>query len=379
MKKLKILFKYASRNNGYKFVNVINNITSKVSDRDNYVILVSADKDDPMMYNREVLTYIKDHIDSGKVVICFDKSESKAHAINRDMQLISDYDIIVCISDEVNFSVSGFDEQIRNMVSMSIPDLNGKTYYDAGERDVLIITKKYYETLGYIYDPNKKHNLFVNYYQDKNEDRTKELNFSLFENLKNEKINNVVLISTEVDYLKLKYICDNDLFKKIIPVITDKRPTFNDYFRLTKKLFNSYDNVNIIANLDIIIPLETISNLSNYLTTNNTCLALTRWDINNGDDYKNNSTFFDRADSQDCWMFNGGVEQIYGADFTLGICGCDNVSAHLLEQKGYNVINPSRTIKTYHLHLVQVRNYMNQVGIPTERLSPPYKILAPTE
>jgi hypothetical protein len=88
---------------------------------------------------------------------------------------------------------------------------------------------------------------------------------------------------------------------------------------------------------------------------------------------------FDRADSQDTWIFKGGVNQVSGADFTMGIAGCDNAIAHLLEQHGYNVINPSRTIKTYHLHLTNIRNYTDISGNAIQRIQPPYKLINPTE
>ena len=141
--------------------------------------------------------------------------------------------------------------------------------------------------------------------------------------------------------------------------------------------------------MDIIIPKESLIRnssienhniiISDYLINNKTCLALTRWDISDKDDYKNGAVFFDRPDSQDTWIFRGGIPQMAGAEFGLGLCGCDNSIAYMIEQCGYNVINPSRTIKTYHLHLTNVRNYIDVVGQVIERIPPPYKLLHPTE
>mgnify|MGYP001611619532 FL=1 len=117
---------------------------NNVADKDNFIVLVSADRDDAFMYNKEILTAIKPHTDSGKIVICFDKSISKADAINRDMELVTDWDIVVNVSDDVSF-VQGFDEQIRNNFTNNFPDTNGQMYYDAGSRDVIVIGKAYYE------------------------------------------------------------------------------------------------------------------------------------------------------------------------------------------------------------------------------------------
>jgi len=378
MKKYKILFKYPSRGNGFKFVSAIHNIISKVSDKENFIILVSADRDDAMMLNKEIISSIQSYIDSGKLVICFDKSASKIDAINRDMEMITDWDIAVSVSDDTEFTAQGFDESIRAQFINNFPDTDGKMYFDSGIKDVLVMGKSHYDRSGYIYNPNKKYNLFVNYYTDKNDERTKELNFCMLQNLRNESIDNIVVISNEIDYLKLKHLYDGDLSKKITPMITDLRPSFNDYFKLTSKLFNGEDNVNIISNLDIIIPLETIIKSKEYLNTNKTCLALTRWDIKDMHNM-NSSVFFDRPDSQDAWFFVGGVPKIAGADYSLGIAGIDNSIAHQLEQSGYNVINPSRTLKTFHFHLTEVRNYTNIVGQDIFRIPPPYKLLPPTD
>lgn len=227
-----------------------------------------------------------------------------------------------------------------------------------------------------------RHNLIVNYYTDKNVERTEELDYCILENLKNEMFDKVVLMCNEADYNKLYAKCGNGFdfgfSERVVPIITDARPSYNDYFRIITKLFSEPNNINIVANLDIIIPKETLTYLRFYMPTNKTCLALTRWDVVNKNDYRYGSTFFDRPDSQDVWIFIGGVPQIAGATFSLGIAGCDNSIAHFLEQGGYNVLNPSRTLKTFHLHLTGVRNYISNFGQQIERVPPPYKLLPPT-
>lgn len=223
-----------------------------------------------------------------------------------------------------------------------------------------------------------RYNIITNYYNDKNQERTEELNFCILENLRNQFINNIVIMSTQAHYDVLMSICDESLKSKIIPIITDIRPSYNDYFRIISKLFGDNDNINIISNLDIIIPPEISLYMQYYIPNKQTCLALSRWDVNNRFDYKNNSTLFDRADSQDTWVFMGGVNQIAGVDYGLGVAGCDNSIAYLLEQNGYNVINPSRTIKTYHLHLTNIRNYTDTEGHAIFRIPPPYKLIEPS-
>ena len=217
-----------------------------------------------------------------------------------------------------------------------------------------------------------KINLILNYYKDKVEDRNLELLTCFVKNLNNDYINNIVVISTESDYSSLiDYLVDNK--NKIIPILTEVRPTYNDYFSITRDFFNDDGNINIISNLDIIIPQETlyseVSKTINDYIDSKTCLALSRWDIQENNTY----VHFDTCDSQDTWIFIGGVPNINGADFTLGKCGCDNKILYLLDESGYFLINPSKTLKTYHLHLTNIRNYAL-----TDRIPLPYKLLLPT-
>ncbi len=230
---------------------------------------------------------------------------------------------------------------------------------------------------------NKKYNLIVNYFSDKNEERAKELDFCIIENIRNVGFNKIVVICSELDYIKLLNICSKEFIDNVLPIITELRPSYNDYFSIISKLFSGNENINIIANLDIIIPVETLLLCENYLTTSKICLALSRWDINKIEIYQTNpfinSALFNREDSQDTWIFIGDVPQISGASFSLGKAGCDNSIAYLLQQSGYNVINPSRKLKTYHLHLTNIRNYTNPYGGTIDRVLPPYKLIPTTE
>lgn len=242
-----------------------------------------------------------------------------------------------------------------------------------------------------------QHNLFVNFYTDKNPKRSKELDFCLIQNVTNPAINSVVVICKEQDWQRIKEIFPvpqqdvngvglkirlNDYSKKIVPIVTDVRPTFNDYFRLMTRLYPGQENINIIANLDIIIPYETLEGertAKDYLTSKNKCLALCRWD-SKSEDYREKAKFLDFVDSQDSWFFVGGVEEIPGVDFTLGTAGCDNSICHHLTVSGREVLNPSRTLKTYHLHVSDVRNYTQLVGNTNDiyRIPPPHRTLEPT-
>lgn len=215
-----------------------------------------------------------------------------------------------------------------------------------------------------------KHNLFINYYIDANAERQKELVKCVIENTKN--FDNIIVIADFESFEDIQGLVDFDL----TAVITNgKRATYLEYFDLIS-LYNGPNNINVIANLDIVIPKETLVNCVPYFTgPEKSVLALTRWDIKPDGSLE----FFNRWDSQDVWIFNGAVEKGIAADFGLGKPGCDNAIAHRLHVAGYSVLNPSLNLKTYHQHLVMVRNYLNEKGQQKERgIAPPYKCLTPT-
>lgn len=220
-----------------------------------------------------------------------------------------------------------------------------------------------------------KANLYINFYVDKNPERQNELNKCLIDNLLNSEVDNVYIIIDSIHIDSLKKILDSYkyLFSKIRLIDCKIRPTFNDYFKVTN-VYSSDDDLSIIANTDIIIPSDTISKLKHWHWNSNYCIALCRYDITNG--LTMEYEFFNRPDAQDTWIIKGKFPTHERANFTLGVAGCDNVIAYCLSDY-FKVINPSLEIKTYHLHLTNVRNYISEHN-QIERLSPPYLVIHPT-
>jgi hypothetical protein len=207
-----------------------------------------------------------------------------------------------------------------------------------------------------------KYNLFINYYLDKDSDRQGELNHCVSENLKN--FDNVIVICTKDDYAKFPREHSRS---KITPVFSEDRPTFKDYFDIIA-LFNTDNNMNVIANLDIVFPLDMLIKAESYFDSDKLrCLALTRHDM------------LDHVDSQDAWVFKGDVAKVDGAEFTLGLPGSDNRIAYLLHIAGYNVMNPSLTVSIIHHHAYSGHNYIDNDGKQKASVAPPYKLLTPTE
>ncbi len=217
------------------------------------------------------------------------------------------------------------------------------------------------------------HNLFINYYTDKNWDRQSELDLCVAKNLKISGFNNLIIICNEIDWriFKTKFPTED-----VLAIIIPDRPTFSDFFELIN-IFMSKNNLNYISNLDIFFPNETLNAVGSYFnsTVTNRCLALSRWDHIEG---KTQPVHLNNSESQDTWIFNGGIKYDKQAcRIKLGINGCDNKIAFLLDKAGYEVLNPSLSLKTIHQHESGVRNNINKAGA-IEFIHPPYKFIEPT-
>lgn len=198
-------------------------------------------------------------------------------------------------------------------------------------------------------------NLFTSYFRSDNAFRQNELDMCLNKNIACKEIDRIYLL------------CDQPTevpsHPKITPIYIRHRPTYDVMFSFVNSYTGDQD-YNVIANSDIYFD-ETLKLVNQY--NPNYCLALTRWEVE-----KTGIRFLNRRDSQDVWIFKGKARDVKG-DFGLGVPGCDNAIAFRFEQAGYKVINPSRTIKTYHLHQSGVRTYNVNVKVPQ-----PYKLIEPS-
>ncbi len=219
-----------------------------------------------------------------------------------------------------------------------------------------------------------KINLFTSFYEDANPERQKELVYCLYKNAANgfDKIT----IVTELSLAKFhEYLPEESCKEKNIEVLYfPHRPTFNHFFDLMS-LEGCADAINIVCNTDIFF--QDLSVLKAQFVNNpdrgNICLALSRWDYFPYANLHHHDTW----DSQDTWCFYGIPRVRTSLEFTAGKAGCDNRLAHDIEQAGYNVINPSKTVMTYHYHVTGVRNYIDANGEVKERIPPPYKMVVP--
>tara|TARA_R110002153_G_scaffold128236_6_gene276213 strand:- start:209 stop:886 length:678 start_codon:yes stop_codon:yes gene_type:complete len=220
--------------------------------------------------------------------------------------------------------------------------------------------------------------LYNNYYVDRTANRQYEIEQCFIRNIKCSEIDTIVVLMTANHQMHfVQMLLRNDLqsySKKIKVVHSENRPSYRDWFSMTRK-YSDINSISCILNSDIFFTDSEILKIKQYDFLINNCMALSRWDVKDINDLSK-SILHERSDSQDCWIKKGSFTDINEANFTLGIAGCDNRIAYLLEQKGYRLINPCYSIKSYHLHNSNVRNYINRSHI--ERLPPPYSRVIPT-
>jgi len=152
---MKILYKFASRSRPEKFIKCIENISINQNHED-YLIFATLDTDDLSMNNEDMIEKMKLY---PKLYVTWGKSDNKIHAINRDMELAPDFDILINMSDDMLFVEKGYDKIIIEDMLANFPDLDGVLHYNDGNQfdNVMTMTiygKPYYDRFKYIYHPS---------------------------------------------------------------------------------------------------------------------------------------------------------------------------------------------------------------------------------
>lgn len=206
-------------------------------------------------------------------------------------------------------------------------------------------------------------NLFINYYQDKNPERQKELDECLQRNIDNPLIDRIyIFLDSSVSLMEFKKITGEKIWI-LQPFLSDERPTFKLFFERINQS-SPEGSINIISNSDIYFDetLELVKGIKE-----NQCYALCRHDRLPDGSIKH----WNHADSQDAWVFKGKIKEI-NADFGFAQPGNDNRLAYLIDEAGYQITNPSLSIRCIHLHNSGIRNYT-----PKDTVPGPYKLLPP--
>ena len=155
---MKILVKFPTRGRKNKFFNVLKKYQSFANDVDNITFLISIDEDDIEMNNPDSLDILSSFKNCNVVI---GKSDSKIHAVNRDIDKIKDWDIVLLASDDMIPQVKGYDQIIIEKMKENYSDSDGVLWFNDGYQGdklntLCILGKKYYDRFKYIYFPEYK-------------------------------------------------------------------------------------------------------------------------------------------------------------------------------------------------------------------------------
>jgi hypothetical protein len=155
---MKLLIKFPTRGRKEKFFEVFKQYQNLCEDLNNTYFLVTLDNDDEDMK----LSEVEEMFNTFKnVKVIYGDSTSKIHAVNRDIEMINDWDIVLLASDDMTPKVKGYDNIIRNKMKEFYPDTDGILWFNDGHQGnslntLCILGKKYYDRFGYIYYPEYK-------------------------------------------------------------------------------------------------------------------------------------------------------------------------------------------------------------------------------
>ena len=199
--------------------------------------------------------------------------------------------------------------------------------------------------------------LVTQYFRHSNAERAAEIKECLRRNSECADISQIVLL-TERDYSKDFQM----MSQKIRQIIIKKRLTYAHFLQYVKERIPK-NTIVILANADIYV--EDLLDLWK-INMKNAMLSLLRWDVTED----GTELFGPRADSQDTWIVLSDsikeVEWTYEPfDVQLGQLGCDNAFAGLMLRNHFVLYNPALSLKTYHLHQSQIRNYTREDAIRT--------------
>ncbi|MCK9567801.1 hypothetical protein M0R72_02475 [Candidatus Pacearchaeota archaeon] len=177
----------------------------------------------------------------------------------------------------------------------------------------------------------------------KRNERNKEFLFALTKNSANVLIDSIHVVTEDesvVDFVKnIGNVC---VFK------VDSRPTF----KVLVDYANTLSGPVAIANSDIFF------DDSLAIPEPGVAFCLTRWfpAVSGNGPWHVRPWIESDGMSFDAWIFHPPII-VSDINFYLGILGCDGKFAYELHRSGLKVINPSKKIRSYHVHGSVIRDY----------------------
>ena len=155
---MKYLIKYASRSRPENFERGLVSIIENATAPENIVVLVSLDVDDTRL--SDYMTVIENYWNKVHIKVKAGESHSKIHAINREVnEYKAHWDILINFSDDMIFTMKGWDSIIADLFSRYFPNGDGFLHLPDGNQNENISTmsvmdRKYYDRDDYIYHPS---------------------------------------------------------------------------------------------------------------------------------------------------------------------------------------------------------------------------------
>jgi len=155
---MKLLIKFPTRNRKIKFLNVLRKYQNFLSKKNDVKFIITMDSDDSEMDDQ----LVKDVLNSyDNLEYYYGDSKTKVEAVNKDIEKISDWDILILASDDMIPIVKNYDEIIINKMKEIYPDTDGVLWFNDGYQGnklntLSIVGRKYYDRFGYIYYPGYK-------------------------------------------------------------------------------------------------------------------------------------------------------------------------------------------------------------------------------
>jgi hypothetical protein len=155
---MKLLIKFPTRNRKNKFFKVLKQYQNLCEYIENTFFLITLDNDDESMKSSEVNEIFSTF---NNITVVYGDSNSKVQAINRDIESINDWDIVLLASDDMTPKIKGYDNIIRNKMKEHYPDTDGILWFNDGHQGnklntLSILGRKYFDRFGYIYHPEYK-------------------------------------------------------------------------------------------------------------------------------------------------------------------------------------------------------------------------------
>ncbi len=152
---MNVLVKFPTRGRSARFLGAFKKYVAFAKSFRQMQFVITIDDDDAGMHDRALVSFLESF---PNVRVCSGRPEGKISAVNRDIDKLLPWDILVLASDDMIPHVLGYDEIIRKRMAEHYPDTDGVLFFNDGYQGsrlntLCILGRKYYERFGYIYYP----------------------------------------------------------------------------------------------------------------------------------------------------------------------------------------------------------------------------------